>query len=1164
MQGVAITNPLRARLHAFEAATGRFAPLLVIVAVWLLCFWSWAEPGMVMSHDMSFPPNEQMLASYVKQGLSGMDLHAITGGVRPTAPTITAEYWLPLLLLSHVISYEMATKMFVAGPLLLAALIAYLYFRVGFRARRSAAVAAAILVGFNPWIFEQIAVGHVFIVGPYWLIVAAGLQTALWWERSDARLLFGQQLMLALLFPLQQHFFIIFQASTVAGIVAKSLVNTRNWRLMLFPIAGLLCSAWTFFNTFLYYSGGAVWYSPAQEFFSTSRFSGLLNVLAMKSSWVAPYDGVMGHGFLAVLLGVLSPVAGLWLVITRAIERPYRYLCVVGAVAVILAMGARAPLGLGAAQAWAVGHLPIVNAFRDPNKWVLLLLLVLGISAARPFGAGVLRGASWLAIAFLVLASLAPYATIGFRQQLRPVVIPRAYAEALGKVDDLPAGVVLVLPMIPEMQYTWSAAPIRLPLYYYSGRQSLVTNDFFLGGNLREVVSQLNTDLWSQHDLGLAQAEINTLAVRYLLVDTDTEPSWIWESQLASISSMDRLKLLFRSGSILVFECQDARERAIYPGAPAVATFGSPTGLMQAELLQSSGEGAPLLSAAPAQNGTTTLGAASIGPPGGLSALKTGIAVQVPVGFPVLGGVVPRESRYGTFPSIPYNEVKQSTLPVVLLSEGTADTVDGKPVWQGDGGQIVLNAFVPGPFGETALVRVNDIAVSAPSHVVVTVNGAVVAQAFVAKTGSIRLLARLIPLNNSLVLTATPVTALAPVSIRTPQSVIVLAPTLERVQGVLSVQRDSISVLGRQRQLTPAPVTAGVWSDVDVPMGSAPAIEVHDQSTTDRPLLLTFRLSGEARGFYFYPLFVNGDAHFALWDLLREVAPTTDAGALAVSRLTGYGIFADSDASHDARFGWIGVSHFGSTKEPRAPDVRLSLRGAVAIWRPINSKVSAVFYPVKAPSAKRPCAMMSRRGIVVSIPGHINRAVSVAVAPSSLIHEARDLVAGCRTVAMVESSGHDDDRISLDPSTLASDSRGNRQIILPIPADAAVTAAALVLGSGRSDVSFHGVTANQVPPSGYVSYDPNTGILSSSGAGVGSPLVPVDDYLVLCSGECTHSAATVDGFAAAWRLGPGTYRLSYSYGKDREVALYVSAVSTLLFLWAWWAAKWRGFRADGH
>lgn len=1154
--GTYLSGKLRQTLESLIA-------FFTISAGALICLWSWATPGIVMSHDMSFPPNATALSRYVGQGFRSFDFHAVTGGPHPTGPAITAEYWLPLLMLSRVIPYDVATKVALVGPLIAAAFIGFWYFRFRFGANVLSSTLAAFFVGFNPWILERIVQGHIFIVGPYWLIIWIGLQTAHWFEHDDYRLLFGQQVMLFFLFPLEQHFVIMFDLATFAGIVAKSTANVRAALLLLFPVAGLLCSAWTFYNTFLYYTQGAVWYSPVEQFFSSSRFSSILNVLSLKSSWVAPYDTLVGNGALSELFACIAAITAVILLVAAAVRPGSRYIFFVGVAAVILGMGTAAPFGLGALAAWAIAHVPLANAFRDPNKWLLFLVLSLALASCRRF---TFRNASsWClaAMCVLVLFSARPYMTQSFRQQVRPVTIPAYYAQAFAKLNALSPGVVLALPTIPEVKYTWSAAPIRLLLYYYVGSQSILTNDFFLPHYLGKIGPDLEQRLWSHKRLGLVDPELNSLGVQYVLVDTSARPSWVWRAQLASVAASQRLRLLFRTGQILLFERKGTTDAIGYSSIPR-AQYGSPSGLAEAELLARTRHGSmPVVAADENKSGEATFEGTRIGEISGLrTAFDPQTRVQVAAAYRYPISLFSASSRSDAFPPINLSDVKQSGLFLTSLVEGTSTDKDGNMLWGSDSGRLVLDAFVSGPLSESARVTLNGLKVGSPAQITVSVNGNVVAHTFVKSDDSPTFTTNLKPFANRIVIDASPATA-GITSLQLSQAIRVDTVHIQRGTGAFPVTTARLETDVNVRQLLASSGISGKWQKVNIPAANSPTIIVSGLhlSSPWNPLVLVVQLTGSsASGFYFFPIFGSGTIPpISLSDIVKYIhagRPESGIGSVTSAHVSGYGILSGADpSSMEASFGDVSISRFTSTAEHVSKgSANITAMGPAILAVGTNQYLTASF------SAQRDNGKMKaegraceRRGFNVALASDYSGPVTIALSNAALNYNLFDGAGRSR----IESYGvvtreMGDIRISVDSAILKQGAGGQRDLFIAVPGCSLETVTALMLGNGTSDLSFFGRPSHtETKVATRLLYDPLKREVESQGSGIAEFSLPIVDGLKLCGTRCVAPSSEVNGFGAAWKVRPGTYKVEFRYPATRRFAAWLSAVATAVFLTAW-------------
>ena len=357
----------------------------------------------------------------------------------PRAPLSLGGFGAPISLLTHLLGGGLAGRLYLAGTLFLCAFGPMVLLR-----SRSwlAQIPAGLLGALNPWVYQRLiegqcgvaaALGFLFL----WLAAWDALQARPGWRRSAICALAGWAAVVV-----DQH--AIGMLLVLAG---ASLLWNRAWRNRPWLIWGaasfLILGAMLLYALppfFLGHSNGS--YYAVQHFGRAD----LVEFRATASARYGLWPNLIGlYGFWAERLGrIPSLKAGAlwWPVATSAlvalaivgafVRRGRAWLLPVGVLGLLLAGSTATGVGQNVFL-WLMERLPLVGAYREPEKWSdlwLIALVVLGAEAVSwlasrraPLWAGELA----VPVALVMVAATLFPAGVGVLREVPATVLPVQY-----------------------------------------------------------------------------------------------------------------------------------------------------------------------------------------------------------------------------------------------------------------------------------------------------------------------------------------------------------------------------------------------------------------------------------------------------------------------------------------------------------------------------------------------------------------------------------------------------------------------------------------------------------------------------------------------------------------------------------------------------------------
>ena len=418
-----------------------------------------AWPALVRSFALPLALSLVCLRSLVDGGYV-VQLDTVFG---PRTPPVQAGFGLPVSALQaaavELLGGELAGRLYAVATLAFAGFAPMVLFR---RAPWYAQGAAGVIGMLNPWTYARVVDGQ-------WGIATAASVLFLWlaaWERLQAKPGWGSALLVALCGAVAAAF----DPHVIGPIVVLAIggaIGQRVWRnrervrwLALAGILNALLLSYAVVSFFVSDDRGG--YSTVRQFtradfaffrsVSSEDYGLVVNLVGLYGYWgerlgrfpLANADAPWWPLTTAVL--VAAALAGAWLYRDRA------WLLVTGVVGLALSASTALPGGVDAAARLA-SWVPLVGAYREPQKWSALWLLALVVLAASAVVALARRSprlAPALAYA-LVVCALFP-AGLGQIRSTAHVVEPIEYPDywyataAFLEREASSRDVVLVLP----------------------------------------------------------------------------------------------------------------------------------------------------------------------------------------------------------------------------------------------------------------------------------------------------------------------------------------------------------------------------------------------------------------------------------------------------------------------------------------------------------------------------------------------------------------------------------------------------------------------------------------------------------------------------------------------------------------------------------------------
>ena len=343
-----------------------------------------------------------------------------------------------------VLGGEATGKIYAVGALFLAGFAPMILFR---RAPWYAQCAAGVLGVLNPWVYDRMVEGQ-------WGVVVAAAGLFLWlaaWEALQA----APSMIYAALLAVCSAAIVAFDPHAVGPVAVLTVVaflwqrvwrerDRFRWTALSQAMLALLLS----YGAVLFFLGGhSGSYENVRQFtradfaffrsVASDDYGLLVNLVGLYGYWgerIGRFPlATGGHAWWPLTTAVIvgAAVLGAWL------KRDRAWLLLCGVIGLLLSASTALPRGVDAAV-WLSSRVPLVSAYREPQKWSALWLLAVvtlavgaveAIAAASPGGRRRSPGTLAMALAYaLAIAALVPAGSSQIRS-LPTIVKPLRYPD---------------------------------------------------------------------------------------------------------------------------------------------------------------------------------------------------------------------------------------------------------------------------------------------------------------------------------------------------------------------------------------------------------------------------------------------------------------------------------------------------------------------------------------------------------------------------------------------------------------------------------------------------------------------------------------------------------------------------------------------------------------
>jgi hypothetical protein len=458
-------------------------------------------------------------------------------------------------------------KVLLLAPILLGGTGVYRFVRSRLEAAPFAAIYGGTLFVVNPFVYDRYVAGHLFFLLAYSLLPWALSPLFDLTSRPSLRVAVVVALWFVALGAIDLHVLGLYALlTTLAAIVAPS-----RFRLAFGAAAiglGVLASAYWFLPSLFIDAGQNIGLADADVYASRPKgFAILPTLLGMDGFWrdefTGPAERVPALYLLLVPILALA-VAGAAELLRSAQRRFAIALSAGGLLGLMLAAGSSFPPTADAFR-WGFEHVPYIGVYREPQKFLALLILAYAIFGAVGLDALARAQAEahrrWLtpaaAAAGTVMVLVYGYTMLwGFAGQVRPASYPASWAAANDVMDARGPGRMLAFPW--HLYAVWSFTDRRIvanPAPSFFSREVLAGDEAGFRG-----FAPQSPDPFSQYvaELVRSRSEIRwlghlvaPLGVRYV--------AWMREVDWPSYRFLTRqqdLVPIYRGQRITLFENQ--------------------------------------------------------------------------------------------------------------------------------------------------------------------------------------------------------------------------------------------------------------------------------------------------------------------------------------------------------------------------------------------------------------------------------------------------------------------------------------------------------------------------------------------------------------------------------------------------------------------------------
>jgi hypothetical protein len=363
-------------------------------------------------------------------------------------------------------------KLLLLAPILLGGTGVYRFVRSRLEVGPFAAVYGGTLFVVNPFVYDRFVAGHLFFLLAYSLLPWALSALFDLTRRPSLRVAVAVALWFVALGAIDLHVLGLYALlTTLAAIVAPSRLRLAFGAAAIG--VGALASAYWILPSLFTDPGRNVGLADVEVYASRPEgFAILPTLLGMDGFWRNEFTGP-GERFSALYLLIvpilaLAAIGAAELLRTGTRRRFAFALSAGGLLGLILAAGSSFPPTADAFR-WAFEHVPYMGVYREPQKFLALLILAYAVFGA--VGLDVLvrarpgEGRRWLApaatAAAVAMALAYGYTTLwGFGGQVKPGSYPASWAAANDVMDARGPGRLLVFPW--HLYAVWSFTDRRI------------------------------------------------------------------------------------------------------------------------------------------------------------------------------------------------------------------------------------------------------------------------------------------------------------------------------------------------------------------------------------------------------------------------------------------------------------------------------------------------------------------------------------------------------------------------------------------------------------------------------------------------------------------------------------------------------------------------------
>jgi hypothetical protein len=575
------------------------------------------EEGFVSRDDMAFPFEYSQIQESLFNRFS-VWYGKIGGGFNPTLPS-SIPFWFVYDLFALLLRFDVLNKIVIAIPLIIASFSMYKFSKkfVAFPAN----LLASLLYAFNPWVFDHLVSGHLYLlIGyslmPIPLIFIFKLRETTCVLSIKEAIFSGLVLALILDFTVHVFALVFLLVMLYVGFTTVFLIKSHRkiaygrWigaLVIVFALALLLNFFWLLPTLMNYSFVGTSLIEPAvagSAIESINHSMRILDTLRLMGYWLHYFQSsIEGLGWFSVVWSIVSFAIPALSFAAPCLKKS-RSVIFFGVVAVTFLVPSTIASSFPSAYSGLISYIPLWALFRDSSKFIAVVCLSYSILIGSLFETLLtydrklrfttapvsyrFRRRIRIILAYfaisLVLATTfmysAPNLVSGDFMGTLSATSPPSYLFDVRNFFAEDRGVwrVLWTPPFSDLHYDWcnvsSADPVDeyfISFYAVSGKS---TNPF-----LSNYVDYLTASLYEEHyDTHLAQA-MAPLNIKYVVARLDAKYRWAENQYPASrlqevLEHQQGLSKVFESGKWIVYENTYVSPFITTPSSNVMIVFG--------------------------------------------------------------------------------------------------------------------------------------------------------------------------------------------------------------------------------------------------------------------------------------------------------------------------------------------------------------------------------------------------------------------------------------------------------------------------------------------------------------------------------------------------------------------------------------------------------------